>query len=86
MCHIPARARQGGPGWTIRRQQASFPRFGPDAAGRVHQPQLSGAAGRQLWSRLPAGPVQMHINLLTDRVWLVPTFKTATSETAARKF
>ena len=30
--------------------------------------------------------VQVHIDLLTGRVWLVPTAKTATSETAARKF
>ena len=30
--------------------------------------------------------LQVHNNLLTGRVWLVPTFKTATSETAARNF
>jgi transposase InsO family protein len=30
--------------------------------------------------------LQVHIDLLTGRVWLVPTFKTATSETAARNF
>ena len=29
---------------------------------------------------------QVHINLLTGRVWLVPTFKTATAETAAWNF
>ena len=28
----------------------------------------------------------MHIDLLTGRVWLVPTFKTATAEAAARNF
>ena len=28
--------------------------------------------------------LQVHIDLLTGRVWLVPTFKTATAETAAR--
>ena len=28
----------------------------------------------------------MHIDLLTGRVWLVPTFKTATAEGAARNF
>ena len=28
----------------------------------------------------------MHIDHLTGRVWLVPTFKTATAETAARNF
>ena len=28
----------------------------------------------------------MHINLLPGRVWIVPTFKTATSAAAARKF
>ena len=28
----------------------------------------------------------VHIGLLTGRVWLVPTFKTATAETAARTF
>ena len=30
--------------------------------------------------------LQAHIDLLTGRVWLVPTFKTATAETAARNF
>ncbi len=30
--------------------------------------------------------LQVHIDLLTGRVWLVPTFKTATAETAARNF
>ena len=30
--------------------------------------------------------VQVHIDLLTGRVWLVPTSKTATAETAARNF
>jgi hypothetical protein len=30
--------------------------------------------------------LQVHINLLTGRVWLIPTFKTATAETAARNF
>ncbi len=32
--------------------------------------------------------LQMHImiDLLTGRVWLVPTFKTATAETAARNY
>jgi hypothetical protein len=30
--------------------------------------------------------LKVHIDLLTDRVWLVPTFKTATSKTAARNF
>jgi hypothetical protein len=30
--------------------------------------------------------LQVHIDLLTGRVWLVPTFKTATSATAARNF
>ena len=30
--------------------------------------------------------VQVHIDLLTGRVWLVPTNKTATAETAARNF
>ena len=30
--------------------------------------------------------MQVHINLLTGRVWLVSTFKTATAETAARNF
>ncbi len=28
--------------------------------------------------------LQVHIDLPTGRVWLVPTFKTATAETAAR--
>jgi hypothetical protein len=28
----------------------------------------------------------VHVDLLTGRVWLVPTFKTATSATAARNF
>ncbi len=28
----------------------------------------------------------MRIDLLTCRVWLIPTFKTATAETAARNF
>ncbi|MFN9944494.1 MAG: hypothetical protein ACK56I_34005, partial [bacterium] len=28
--------------------------------------------------------LQVHIDLLTGRVWLVPTFKTATAEIAAR--
>jgi hypothetical protein len=49
----------------------------------VHQPPLS--------LELPAACsghdfLQVHIDLLTSRVWLVPTFKTATSETAARNF
>jgi hypothetical protein len=30
--------------------------------------------------------LQVHIDLLTGRVWLVPTFKTATAETAARNY
>ena len=30
--------------------------------------------------------LQVHIDLLTGRVWLVPTFKTATAEEAARDF
>jgi hypothetical protein len=30
--------------------------------------------------------LQVHIDLLTGRVWLVPTFKTATAEVAARNF
>jgi hypothetical protein len=30
--------------------------------------------------------LQVHINLLTGRAWLVPPFKTATSATAARNF
>ena len=30
--------------------------------------------------------VQVHVDLLTGRVWLVPTTKTATAETAARNF
>ena len=30
--------------------------------------------------------LQVHIDLLTGHVWLVPTFKTATAETAARNF
>ncbi len=30
--------------------------------------------------------LQVHIDLLTGRVWLVPTFKTATSDVAARNF
>jgi hypothetical protein len=30
--------------------------------------------------------LQVHIDFLTGRVWLVPTFKTATSATAARNF
>jgi hypothetical protein len=30
--------------------------------------------------------MQVHIDLLTGRVWLVPTFKTATAETAARNY
>ena len=30
--------------------------------------------------------LQVHIDLLTGRVWLVPTFKTATAEMAARNF
>jgi hypothetical protein len=30
--------------------------------------------------------MQVHIDLLTGRVWLVPTFKTATAEVAARNF
>jgi transposase InsO family protein len=38
----------------------------------------SGASGHDF--------LQVHIDLLTGRVWLVPTFKTATSETAARNF
>ena len=30
--------------------------------------------------------LQVHVDLLTGRVWLTPTFKTATAETAARNF
>ena len=30
--------------------------------------------------------LQVHIDLLAGRVWLVPTFKSATAETAARNF
>ncbi len=30
--------------------------------------------------------LQVHIDLLTCRVWLVPAFKTATAETAARNY
>jgi hypothetical protein len=30
--------------------------------------------------------LQVHINLLTGLVWLVPTFKTATAEVAAHNF
>ena len=30
--------------------------------------------------------LQAHIDLLTCRFWLVPTFKTATAQTAARNF
>ncbi len=30
--------------------------------------------------------LQVHIDLLTCRVWLIPIFKTATAETAARNF
>jgi hypothetical protein len=30
--------------------------------------------------------LQVHIDLLTGRVWLIPIFKTATAETAARNF
>jgi hypothetical protein len=30
--------------------------------------------------------LQVHIDLLTCRVWLVPTFKTATAKTAARNY
>ena len=30
--------------------------------------------------------MQVHVDLLTGRVWLVPTFKPATSEVAARNF
>ena len=30
--------------------------------------------------------MQVHVDLLTSRVWLVPTFKSATSEVAARNF
>ncbi len=30
--------------------------------------------------------LQVHIDLLTGWVWLVPTFKTATAETAARNY
>ncbi len=30
--------------------------------------------------------LQVHIDLLTFRVWFIPTFKTATAETAARNF
>ncbi len=30
--------------------------------------------------------LHVHIDLLTGRVWLTPTFKTATAETAARNF
>ena len=37
-------------------------------------------------ARLGHDFLQVHINLLTGRVWLVPTFKTATAEVAARNF
>ena len=30
--------------------------------------------------------MQIHVDLLTGRVWMVPTFKSATLEVAARKF
>ncbi len=30
--------------------------------------------------------LEVHVDLLTSRVWLTPTFKTATAKTAARNF
>ena len=46
------------------------------------------AAGLSAWtpSVCPSPFLQVHIDNLTGRVWLVPTIKTATAETAARSF
>ncbi len=72
-------ARQGGPSGARRPPGPGPDRSRSRRGGRVRQSRLSGAAGRPVRS-------QVHIDLLTGRVWLVPTFKNATSGTAARNF
>ncbi len=41
---------------------------------------------RGVTARSGRNSLQVHIDLLTCRVWLFPTFTTATAETAARNF
>jgi hypothetical protein len=77
--YVPA--GQGGPPAPCR---PPFPSSGSLAQGRpLRQPGLRGVAPTAVSGH---DSLQVHIDLLTGRVWLVPTSETATAEVAARNF